>query len=633
MRRHPVDKPMPNGDAASELDPDALGPTTYRALIDALPISASYIDQDRRYHFCNKAGEEWLGMPLAKVRGRHVGDVLAPSRYERIQPFLDRALSGQSATFEGFLDTASGEPRWVTADFVPETVTDGQVRGVFVFTREHSDHAYPGEATTHESVVFENMSDAVIITDSEDRITHWNSSATRIFGYERDEMIGRRVGRLYDLDDPLGLQKEVIAEMARADRWYGELRFIRKDRSTGICETLVVPLRNQSGERIATVGVNRDVTQRTRIEAELAKSHAILEAVIEETNDAIFVKDLQGKYVMINPAGARMLGKSPAEVIGKDDTELFSSEDAELLRNVDRQIMDTGVASMIQERVTFQDKDTLCWFLSSKAPWRDAEGNVIGLIGIARDVTELWQAQQLAAQRQTELAHVLRLKTMGEMAAGLAHELNQPLAAVTNYAQGCIRRLNEQTTTVEELLPIMSEISLQAIRAGNIIHRMHGMVRRYPSKKERFDVNELIRGTIQLMDADLRHKDILLQLQLGSSLQVDGDPIQVEQIILNLIKNAVEAMPDGGLLSIESALSQDDAVEISVSDTGPGLSEDQLQTIFDAFVTTKSNGLGMGLAISRSIAEAHGGRLSVSNRENNGAIFRLQLPRSVGLAG
>jgi C4-dicarboxylate-specific signal transduction histidine kinase len=220
---------------------------------------------------------------------------------------------------------------------------------------------------------------------------------------------------------------------------------------------------------------------------------------------------------------------------------------------------------------------------------------------------------------------------MGEMAAGLAHELNQPLAAVTNYARGCVRRLQNGAISPEELLPILEEVSVQAMRAGNIIRRLHGLVRRHPSRQEHFEVNELIRGTAELVEAPLRHAGITLQLQLGPPLYVDGDPIQIEQVILNLVKNASEAMPEGGFLLIESALSQDDSVEISVSDTGPGVTDAELKTIFDPFITTKSTGLGMGLAISRSIAEAHRGRLYGGNQPSGGAIFRLVLPRVAGL--
>ena len=483
------------------------------------------------------------------------------------------------------------------------------------------------QTVARQSLVFANMSDAVIITDLDGRITDWNPAATRVFGYQREEMLGRGVGRLYVLQDPHAVESEVIAEMARSDRWSGKLHFVRKNGSSGTCETVVVPLRNQAGERIATVGVNRDITERTRIEAELARSHAILAAIAEGTDDAIFVKDLQGRYVMINRAGARLLGKSVIEVIGKQDTELFPPDEAEAIEQIDRRVIDSGVCSTIEETISFSASPTR--LLTSKAPWRDAMRNVIGVIGIARDVTERWRAQELAQQRQTELAHVLRLKTMGEMAAGLAHELNQPLAAVTNYARGCIRRLNDRTITTEDLLRVMEEVSAQAMRAGNIIRRLHALVRRHPSRQEHFEVNELIRGAVELVDAPLRHAGITLELRLGPALYVDGDPIQIEQVVLNLVKNASEAMPDGGSLFIESAPSHDNTVEISVSDTGPGVTDQELGTIFDPFITTKSTGLGMGLAISRSIAEAHRGRLYGGNRPNGGAIFRLLLPRVV----
>jgi len=287
--------------------------------------------------------------------------------------------------------------------------------------------------------------------------------------------------------------------------------------------------------------------------------------------------------------------------------------------------METGMQTTCEETVTLLG--TQMRFFTSKAPWRDADGNVIGVIGIARDVTERWCAQELAQQRQAQLAHVLRLKTMGEMAASLAHELNQPLAAVTNYARGCMRRVLDRTTTVEDLVPILEEISSQAIRAGNIIRRLRDLVRQQPTRQERFEVNDLIRETARLADLDMHRAGIALHLRLGDSLFVEGDSIQIEQVVLNLIKNAAEATTDGGSIIVESAAAEDNTVEIAVSDNGRGLAPELLETIFDPFFTTKESGLGMGLAISRSIAEAHRGRLSAENRPSGGATFRLVLPR------
>jgi len=244
-----------------------------------------------------------------------------------------------------------------------------------------------------------------------------------------------------------------------------------------------------------------------------------------------------------------------------------------------------------------------------------------------RSKTALAEAQ--ARQHQAEVAHAARLNTLGGMAAGLAHELNQPLAAVVSYARGCVRRIEAGDLPKEALLEILEEISAQALRAGEILRRIRDFLRG-ESRRESVDLNDVVRRALRFADAEARRADIRLELELSSqALPTEVDPIQIEQVVLNLVQNGFEVMAsnngDERVLGIRTRRVGDDTVEVAVSDTGAGVSSDAATRLFDPFFSTKPDGLGLGLSISRSIVEAHGGRLWALPNPPRGTVFRFTL--------
>ena len=250
---------------------------------------------------------------------------------------------------------------------------------------------------------------------------------------------------------------------------------------------------------------------------------------------------------------------------------------------------------------------------------------------LQEEIVERQRAEQEARQHHAELAHVARVSTMGEMAAGLAHEINQPLAAIASFADGGLRIIEGGSPNVGELGMAMDEISEQAKRAGQIIHRLRAFVTRSEFQKTPADVRRLTTEVVDLLIMDIRHEQIDFRLDTGEDVgEVLVDRIQVQQVILNLMRNAIEAMektdPTQRHLVVRARRSADGMIEISVSDTGPGCGDETIEQIFDAFFTTKSSGIGMGLSISRSIVEAHGGRLWVTPNPGSGLTFRFTLP-------
>jgi len=248
-----------------------------------------------------------------------------------------------------------------------------------------------------------------------------------------------------------------------------------------------------------------------------------------------------------------------------------------------------------------------------------------------RDVTERKRAEEEARHRLAELAHVGRLSSMGAMAAALAHELNQPLMAIVGYASGCVHRIEAGGSDQRELLVALRQVSEQAARAGEIIRRLRDFIRKGPPRRQPVDVNRLIREAVGIAELDARDRGIALQLDLYPRLPpVMGDGIQIEQVILNLLRNGLEAMTDcsvnGNALLVQSRYGENSAVEVSVCDRGAGLPLGLEEQLYDPFISTKANGLGIGLSISRSIVEAHGGRLWAMSNEDRGMTFRFTLP-------
>jgi PAS domain S-box-containing protein len=244
---------------------------------------------------------------------------------------------------------------------------------------------------------------------------------------------------------------------------------------------------------------------------------------------------------------------------------------------------------------------------------------------------ELRKAEKDVSEAREHLAHMARLSTMGEMAAGIAHEINQPLAAISTYAQACKRILQRENVSPGDLLEPLDKIAIQAMRAGDVIRRLRSFVKKSDSGVEILNCNQLVRDIVKLAEVDARKFDIPVELNLQERLpQLRVDPVQIQQVILNLIRNALESMEDTprelARVVLTTELTASGHVEIRVSDRGPGLSEDGLKRIFHPFFTTKASGMGMGLSISQSIVRAHGGNLFAYNNPTRGATFVVVLP-------
>ena len=356
-----------------------------------------------------------------------------------------------------------------------------------------------------------------------------------------------------------------------------------------------------------------------------------LRTIIESEPECVKLQAEDGTVLEINPAGLRLVdANQPADIIGRKIYSVVAPEYIEIYRENMRRVF-AGEAVVYEFRAITL-KNRIAWMETHAAPLRDARGNIYALLGITRDITEHKLAEEQARRHQTELARVARLSTMGEMATGIAHELNQPLSAIANFARGCIRRLRSDRMTVEELIEPLEEVCEQAERAGEILRHVRDFVRKSELQTKPMDINQIVRAVVKFTEHEARHQRTMVRLQLDPKLpRVNVDSIMIEQVICNLVRNAVEAIAEANSarreITIHTRLFDDHAVEVEIGDTGPGLDEAVIDQVFDQFFTTKREGVGMGLSISRSIIESHGGDVRAESG-GTGATFRFTLPTS-----
>jgi PAS domain S-box-containing protein len=421
------------------------------------------------------------------------------------------------------------------------------------------------------------------------------------------------------------------------------------------------------GRVTALMLIATDITERRAVERGLQESEERFRRIAEQSPDIIFRLGKNG-VEYISPALATILGRQPDERLldvamspqhmHPDDLARLPDLIAQLehgpiryeirMRHVDghtvwtehhlvpilspsgKRIAVEGIVRDISERKRAEEElQRIHRELEERVVQRTAE---LGQANVAlrAEIAERIRAQDQLRQHQAALAHVLRVSTMGEMAAGLAHEINQPLGAIANYANGIATRLRAGLIQPDALLGASQQIAGEALRAGEVIRRLRDFVRRGSSTRERCDLNTLIGEAAHLIEPDARSAGIALRLVLAPDLPaVEIDPIQVEQVVLNLLRNGLEAMMGqrtGDELLVETGLGPNRTVEVRVRDTGAGVPPGVAERVFDAFFTTKKSGLGMGLSISRSIIEDHAGRLWMRPNLDRGTTFGFSLP-------
>lgn len=387
---------------------------------------------------------------------------------------------------------------------------------------------------------------------------------------------------------------------------------------------------------ICAIGVS---TWIMRLNRELERAKAGLErryeSILRSVGEGVYGVDFEGCSTFVNPAMEKLTGWSARELIGQKQHDILHHTKADGSAHPREECpvyltMRDGQLRHVEDVFWRRDGTSFPVEFTS-APVKDSKGNIIGAVVVFRDITERREAQAAERDRQAELAHSARLSTMGEMATGIAHEVNQPLSAIANYTAACIRMLQSDEYSRESLLEAMQLAARQARRAGEIIRRIRAYIRKAGPAPEPVDINALIREVVGLLKPETQKQGIIIDLELDPDLpRVPAHAIEIEQVTLNLARNAIDAMASiedaPMILSISTGVSAGGQVEVQVSDCGIGFHGNDSETVFTPFYTTKSAGMGLGLSISRRIIESHGGELWATANEDQGATFHFSLP-------
>jgi PAS domain S-box-containing protein len=450
-------------------------------------------------------------------------------------------------------------------------------------------------------------------------------------GQAMGDALGWDWGSVVHPDDLARYVDEWHAALAAGKPMESEARLRRADGKYRWWLIRNVPLRDELGNIVKWYGTAIDIEDRKRAEEALRQSEEQWRDVFENNPTMYFMVDAAGKVIAVNPFGAEQLGYNVDELVGQPVLGVFYESDREAAqRNVALCLEQIGRAKSWEARKVRKDGTVIRARETAKAVPR-ANGPIV-LIA-CEDITEHKRAEEALRQAQVDLAHVNRVTTMGELTASLAHEVNQPIAAAVTNANTCMRWLAADTPNLKEARAAAMRIVKDGKRAGEIISRIRLLFKKGTPERESVDVSEVIEEMIVLLRSEAMRYSISVRTELAEDLpQVLGDRVQLQQVLMNLIMNSIDAMKDvDGTrdLIIKSERGEDEQLLISVSDTGVGLPPQQADQIFNAFFTTKPNGTGMGLRISRSIVESHGGRLWAADNSPRGASFYLILPAKV----
>lgn len=517
--------------------------------------------------------------------------------------------------------------------------------------------------------VLETVGALVVVLDREGRIVLFNRQCEAVTGYRAAEVRGRRFWRLFLVPREMPGVRAVF-ERLRAGQFpnHWENHWRTKDGrrvriawsntaltdadgrvthviGTGIdvteqraAEAALVAARDNLEQRVArrtaalataNLRLKREVRERRSAEEALRRSEERLRLVCAVAPVGIFETDRRGRWVFVNDYLRSICGLQ---------AETLRHRWTRCLHPADRRAFVAEFAAARMAALPFQREVRVVtpagecrWVIVRTRPLVGDRGQQDGLVGTVLDITDHRRTEEELRQRTNELAQAARVHTVGQMTAMLAHEINQPLAAIQNFAQGGLRRLCPQDTNGCNLGFALRNIAQEAARAGQIVHMVRGLVCRHRPRLTPVDANTLVREALRLAEPDLRRAGLRVEPHLAERrLPVAADRVQIEQVLLNLLRNAGEAM-DGTparrrRLRVRTRHDAAGFVEVVVEDNGPGLPKEQRERIFEPFHTTKPNGMGVGLAICRTIVQSHGGRIWVESPRGGGAAFHFTLP-------
>lgn len=517
--------------------------------------------------------------------------------------------------------------------------------------------------------LFDVITDSAVLLDKAGRVVNWNAGAAALFGYSKRETLGWSINFIYDRNYPF--PKLIQEANAHQKKWQEDTIFIRKNGIKGHCKSHLCPIPPNDQSKVVALLIHQNLTATKRAEEDWQKAHTqlsqqlqhiltgfwsantlLIDAIgqleqserklreselrfhllAENATDVISRHSADGTYLYVSPACKTSMGYSHEELIGKNIYKVIHHDDFTKLKKVFNRRREQLQNKPVIYRIRRKEGE-FRWFESNIRIIIDEQTRIINEIQLAsRDITDRILDKK-ARLRGQQLAHVFRLSSMEEMASGMAHEISQPLGAIVNFTRGCVRHLENRDPDQDQLRNIMEKAVVQAERAGEIVQRLKNFFCKGQLVKTPCKINNVIRETVSLIKHELIASKTKIDFEFSKDVPfIFIDKIQLQQVLQNLIQNAIEAMQEEHIKDKRIHIvtkATNDSIDVTISDTGPGFSKELMHKVFMPFFTTKAHGRGMGLAICRSIIEAHGGQFTINPNVNNASWIRFSLPISI----
>jgi len=618
-----------------------------RALVETIPALVVCALANGSAEFANRAWHEYTGYSSPELTGWGWHATIHPNDLPNfIQEWTVATAAGKPFETEARVRRADGEYQWfairkalaVSRDQVGEPSLRALIACEDIHERKQAQERLQ-QSEQRWQTAFENSAIGIMMRDRADRFFAANRAFRDMLGYTESELYQLcQLDVTYEEDRELNL--DLIGELWEGKRQHFQIekRYRRKDGTLVWVRNNVTLVPGTGGVAFFLFTIVEDITERKKEESERRYIEQRYRVMVETASDAVVCIDERGAILLANPATTKVFGYDPADLIGKPLTMLMPEYLRKLHEDGFRRYSETGQRHINWQgtELTGLRKNGQEFPVEISFGELTADGHRI-FTGFVRDISERKQAEGLRASlhaTQLELAQVSRLTTMGELAASIAHEVNQPLTAVTNNANACLRLLARRNLDPEVLRCALEEIVADGTRASAVIARIRAFIKKAPAERKELDINDVIQEVLALARRELSENRVLLELQLTNALPlVLVDRVQLQQVLLNLIMNGIEAMAAvtdrRRMLWVQSQVGEAGDVLVAVLDSGTGVGSES-DRVFTPFFTTKANGMGMGLPISRSLIEGHGGRLWSSPNSPHGAIFSFTLPAAAG---
>jgi PAS domain S-box-containing protein len=533
---------------------------------------------------------------------------------------------------------ADGKEINLLTNKVPLLDAAGQVSGMLgiyidITQRKHTEKTLR-KSEARLQTLFDSAAEYIFVIDPEGRIIKANRYIYEQSGHKENEVIGRNIKEFFtrESQDICDCNFPVLRERGynRAD-----IEFICKDGRVLQMECSGTAVPDEQGNFTTFLIVQRDITERKSAVTALAISEQRFRTIFNSSFQLIGILDPDGMLLDANQTALDVVGLRKEDVVGRPFWDIYCwSYSIDVQSRLKAAIEDASQGNPVRYEEDLLTKgNTIRTIDFTLKPVENQQGETVLIIPEGMDITEKKRAEEETQHHYQELAHVIRLSTAGEMASGMAHELNQPLTALVSYCGTAVSLVNSMSSPPQQLRDILERATEQAHRAGDIIRHLREFIGKGDNHRELLDIDQVIRDSIIFLKYEVQKSDVKIKFfPVCQACKIKANKIQIEQVLINMVRNSLEAIGNakitGGQIAVKTRVLPHNSVEVSVADNGPGINAAMVNTIFNPFQTNKETGMGIGLSLSRTIIEANDGKLWVDKDYQNGAKFCFELPVS-----